>query len=265
MPKQAAVYLKDEQFEALIQNQGLDVDWEQAIMCDCLDSVTKQPDYNCPHCRGTGIVWLPSRPIQVIASSLQGSIDIYKNLGFVHPGTIYVTSSANHLLGWRDKLTFKTLSCKFSEVLTYSNNISSRAYKQIKSVIAVIHRGKYYLANVVKKITDDRRHIEIDVNKLKLEQGDKIGILYVTYPSYVVSNMMHELRASKTQPKGLLPTDTELPKQAMCKRIDFEYNIIEPTKRGSELDKCEGVCDAEDEKQPAPIPPKLDTNLLGDD
>lgn len=259
MPKQAAVYIKDDQLEALIENQGLDVDWEQAIMCDCLDSITKQPDYNCPHCKGTGIVYLPSRPIQVIASSLQGSIDIYKNLGFVHPGTVYVTSSANYLLGWRDKLTFKTLSCKFSEVLTYNNNSSTRAYKQIKSIIAIIHKGKYYLANVVKKISEDRRTIEIDSTKLTLNQGDKLGILYVTYPSYVVSNMMHELRAVKTQPKGLPPTDTELPKQAMCQRIDFEYNITEPTKRGEPLDECD-ICEASEDKA---IQPSLDTNLLG--
>ena len=265
MPKQAAVYIKDEQFEALIENQGLNVDWEQAMMCDCLDSITKQPDYNCPHCKGTGVVYLPSRPIQVIASSLQGSIDIYKNLGFIHPGTVYVTSSASFLLGWRDKLTFKTLSCKFSEVLTYSNGISSRAYKQIKSVIAIIHKGKYYLSNTIKTISDDRRHIVIDGTKLQLNQGDKIGILYVTYPTYVVSNMMHELRAVKTQPKGLPPTDTELPKQAMCQRIDFEYNVVEPTKRGTELDDCDGVCSAEDNKKPALTPPKLDKNLLGDD
>lgn len=235
MPKPVSVYFTLEGFDELVNSKGLKALWEQAFMCPCLHPDTKQPDYNCPYCKGTGIAYSPSREIPVVVSSLQGSEDIFKELGIVTPGSCYVTTRSTDILGWRDKLTFTGIRSKFSEVLVWENGKSSRLYKAITNPIALLYKGKYYIPKGVK--IEGRVITEVP---FKISDGERFSVLYYTHPTYLVSNMTHELRAQITKTKSSEHKETEFPKQAMCTRLDFEYEV-HPVERSSEssLDDCD--------------------------
>lgn len=247
MPRQVPVTFDVAQFDKAVEDMGLPAIYEQAVICDCINVETKQPDFNCKKCGGMGVQYLPPVAIKAVVSSMGGQHDIFKSFGITASGTAYATTSSRVILGWHDRLTFPDIKSKYSENLTMNGVTSSRARKPILSALAVIKDSVVYEPGkdfvivkndvtqspdlpVVPYTVDDRPdRTEYRISWVNPDtcppSGSRVSILYYTPPRYIVENMAHELRASISVVKSPVPRVVELPKQAFLKREDFMFDL----------------------------------------
>lgn len=138
-------------------------------------------------------------------------------------------------MGYRDRLRFPDFKCMFSEVLHWSEDdgrgISPKTYRNIKEVVFLADDQYEYEVGVDFEITEDGYHLRW-INKDYIDQldGKNMSLLYYTTPSYLVVDLLHELRAtlSDRNSKGG-ETFRELPKQYRVQREDFIYKIGDPS------------------------------------
>lgn len=241
------VELRETMFQEVINDRGQDCLWERAIVCNCLDKSTGQPHYNCPICHGSGFRYLPGQPIRVLITSMMSNYKL-ELPEFREPGTAYVTPSINVIMGYRDRLIFPEFKCLFSEILRFSTedygkNISAKTYRDIKSVEFLMDENNQYSQGEDFEIASDNFHIiwknpDIDVD------GKSFSLLYYTSPSYLVTDILHELRATLSMRKTTVEKFVELPKQYKVNREDFVYGISNSATENSELgssNNSEGV------------------------
>lgn len=210
------------QFDELIEQKGMIVQWEQAMFCHCYDESTGQPDYNCPYCGGSGFMYLPPIETKVVTTNIDGKFD-WTNVGLKQPGTAYATSLSAVLMGYHDRLLFPDFKSKYSEVLTFIDGKSSRLHKPAKAVIKLLSTSADYEQDIDFKISEDGYYLEwINVMTLP-EDSTRIPVLYVTSPSYIIIDLLHELRATYAKVKTPEDKFFELPKQFLIQREDFLY------------------------------------------
>lgn len=211
----AGASFNPQDFIALIEQQGYVVNWYPAIVCECFKN--NQPDIHCELCSGSGYRYLPCRQIKAITSSLSGGMEL-KVQGLQEPGSAYITPQIGNIMGYRDRIEFPEIECKYSQVLDVVGKKTTSTYRPIRRVNFVLSGNTVYEENNDFVISDDRHHLIFKEKPLT-----KISILYMTTPTYLVVDMSHELRSSR-QNKGTRAAYTvELPKQYMIKREDFVY------------------------------------------
>lgn len=212
-----------DQFDELIRQKGMNVFWEEAMICNCIREDTSQPDFNCSKCKGSGFIYLAPIQTKLITTVLNGKLD-FTNIGMIQAGTAYGTSLSTVLMGYHDRLLFPDFNSKYSEILVFNDGKSSKLHKPIKQVIKIFNEVAEYQIDVDFKISEDQYYIEWINPETWLEDGTKVSILYVTSPSYIIIDIMHELRGTWVEFK--MPQDTfkELPKQFLLKREDFMYD-----------------------------------------
>ena len=226
MPSRVNFY--EEEFDKLVTDRGQNCLWEQAVVCNCVSKDTFQPDFECKICKGTGYRYISPKKIIVIVSNQSGKYDL-NSLQLRESGTSFVTPRADVIMGFRDRLTFIDYRCKFSEVIHWGKNSkkSPTLHKPINEVLFLADSKYEYEAGIDFKISEDSYHLEwINEDYLKNMSDRRLSILYYTTPTYLVDDLLHELRGtlSDRKSRGQI-TFRELPKQYKVVREYFTYNI----------------------------------------
>lgn len=219
-----------EEFDTLIGQKGVECNYYPAVVCQCISEDTGQPDYSCPYCKGSGFRYLPYKPIRVLVTSLSGKTLLDK-LGLKESGTVYATPTSDIIMGFHDRLIFPNFRCKYSERIMFQqgSKISSETYRNIVEVEALIIDNKVLEIDKDFTISPDRYHIQLSYPLEELSNNPivKMGLLYYTNPSYLVDDLLHELRATYTERYVPKETYVELPKQYRLIREDFVYKTQE--------------------------------------
>lgn len=222
--------LYTEEFDTLIGQKGIECNYYPAIVCQCISEDSGQPDYSCPYCKGSGFRYLPPKQLRVLVTSLSGRTFL-DTLGLKESGTVYATPTSDTIMGFHDRLIFPKFRCKYSEriVFTQGSQISSETYRNIVEVETLMVDNKVLEFEKDFSISSDGYHIQllIPLEEITNEDTVKMGILYYTNPSYLVQDLLHELRATYTE--RFVPKETykELPKQYKLVREDFVYRAQE--------------------------------------
>lgn len=220
-------------YNDLVNQKGMKVDWEQAIVCECLSDDSHQPDFGCKRCNGSGFRYLPSKPIRVLSTTFSSSVKL-ETIGVREPGTAYITPPSDVIMGYRDRLTFVDFQCKYSEtiVINSETKFSDKTHRNIREVLFLIQGDSQYELGVDFEITKDEFHIKwLDDNTLP---SGNLSMLYLTTPSYLVVDLLHELRATYVKHKVPEEEFREFPKQYQVRREDFVYGVDEPTESNKE-------------------------------
>lgn len=228
--------LYGEEFNTLVINHGITCEYEPAIVCDCITKDSNQPSYVCPKCGGSGYRYLPKQTIKVIVTSFASRTE-QEVISMRESGTAYATPQSDIIMGFHDRLTFPDFKCKYSERLWIrpDETVTSKTYRNLKDVIMICHGNIQFEKDVDYKISKDGYHIEFSKPIGELIDGEDVeynedgslplSILYYTVPSYLVADILHELRSHYTI--RYTPTEKfeELPKQYRLKREDFIYDV----------------------------------------
>lgn len=229
----ARVNLYEDEINNLVINRGNVCEWERAMVCHCVTKDSGQPDFMCPTCGGSGYRYLPKQTIKVAVSSLNSQVEL-ETMELREPGTAYITPTKDIIMGYKDRLRFPDFKCIFSEVLHWSEEengrgISPKTYRNIKEVICLADDEYEYELGVDFEITEDKYHLRWK-NKEYIDKldGKDMSLLYYTTPSYLVIDLLHELRATLSDRNAPTETFRELPKQYKVQREDFIYKISDP-------------------------------------
>lgn len=207
-------------FDGLFESQGVKVLWEQAMFCPCLGQFNRdsgQPDFNCVTCHGSGFLYLPPKEIKVFVSNFSSQKE-FQQIGMLEKGTAYVTSSWDNLMGYHDRLTFVDFSSKHCEIFEFNNNLSEKTFRPAKALLNLASLTETF--DVRDFTIEQGRFIRANVPLLN---GTKVSVLYLTSPSYIIIDLVHELRATYRKFKFPENTFLELPKQYLVRREDFIY------------------------------------------
>lgn len=229
----ANVNIYNEEINEVVKQRGHNCDWQRAVVCHCVTADTGQPDFSCPTCGGSGYRYLKPVRIKVAVTSLTSQFNL-NTLEFREPGTAYVTPTDDIIMGYRDRLSFPDFKCIFSEVIHWNFEVdgldlSPKTYRNIKEVIFLADKDYEFEEGVDYEITKDRHHIKWLNKEYQSKINHKsMSLLYYTTPSYLVMDLLHELRATLSDRKTQNLTFRELPKQYRVKREDFIYKINSP-------------------------------------
>ena len=183
-----------ENFETLIQEQGYNTLWSQSIVCQCFEN--EQPDIHCPLCKGGGFRYLPKKPIKAVTTSLSGKLEV-KIQGLSQPGSAYITPQNGIIMGYRDRIEFMDIECKYSQNIKMGKRRTAATYRNIRRVLFVMRGNGVYEEGKDFKVTEDRHHLEWINDSTKPSEGELISVLYMTTPTYLVEDMVHELRSTQ--------------------------------------------------------------------
>ena len=258
------VEMWENMYDDVITDRGHDVKWERAVVCRCVSEDSGQPDYMCPICGGSGYRYMKPKDIRVLVTSINSKLELeVPNLR--EPGTAYVTCRDDTIMGYHDRLKFPNFKCMFSEVLRFSESeygrgISSKTYRDIRGVVFLADDQYEYEQGVDFEITEDEFHIRW-LNKDYIDEldGKTLSMLYYTTPSYIITDILHELRATMSMRKTPTEKFVELPKQYLVKREDFVYNVAEPEPVKKTEDTA--VDDDLDETDPINVDEDLDDEV----
>lgn len=229
----ANVNIYTEEINSLVLQRGHWAEWERAAVCHCVTRDSGQPNFLCPTCGGSGYRYLPAKRIKVAVSSISSRIEL-ETLETREPGTAYITPTDDIVMGYKDRLRFPDFRCIFSEVLHWSEEddgrgISPKTYRNIKDVVYLADDRFEYEVGVDFEITEDEHHLRwINEDYIDQLDGRNMSLLYYTTPSYLVTDLLHELRATLSDRKTPEATFRELPKQYKINREDFIYLIGTP-------------------------------------
>lgn len=206
-----------EDFEALIQNQGYNVQWEETVMCPCRGQNTA-PLITCKNCLGTGWVMLGLRQTKMIITSINNTTK-YTVWSPERKGTVQVTAFNRDKLSFMDRVTIIDSQTIDSEVLYLSNKdgegkrFAYTVYK-VNSVINIFGFDTPTSPLVPLVAGED---YEVDGYFLTLLENSKtqnmtvVSVRYFHYPQYFVIDIPHDIRSSNfrnfnnTERKMLLP------------------------------------------------------------
>ena len=244
----AKVNLYEETYEKLIHDLGINAIWEQAVVCNCVSSLTGQPNFVCPICHGSGYRYLKGKEIRVGVTSFDSRFTI-DSLMLREPGTAYCTPKADVIMGYKDRLSFPDFKCKFSEVIHWNFDedglgVSPKTFRDIRDVLFLADEQYEYEKNIDFTITEDKFHIKfIDVQQAKKFDGKSMSLLYYTTPSYLVDDLLHEVRSTMSDRNTPTETFRELPKQYKLVREDFQYGVKtpQPLSDNSDQPASEGI------------------------
>jgi len=222
--------LYHEEFDTLISQKGIECNYYPAIVCQCISEDSGQPNFSCPYCHGSGFRYLPYKQVRVLVTSLSGRSAL-DSLGLKESGVVYATPTSDVIMGFHDRLIFPKFRCKYSERIIFKrgNAISSETYRNIEEVETLLIDNKVLEVNKDFVVTEDKYHIQllVEFDELTTEPTLSAGLLYYTNPSYLVEDLLHELRATYTERYVPKETYKELPKQYKLSREDFVYKAQE--------------------------------------
>lgn len=227
----ARVNLYQDEIQKVIDDRGHRCLWQRASVCSCLSKDSGQPDFTCKRCHGSGYIYLPEQEV-IVAATMIDSRYQQNTLQFYEPGTLYLTPSREIIMGYRDRIRFPDFRCLYSEVVRFGDDpVSRRTYRNIVEPIYMSDVEYEFEQHVDYEVTEDRHHIRyIGTEYEQYVRGHSFSFLYYTTPSYLVVDLVHELRATLSDRNSTTgePVFVELPKQYRARREDFVYDVAEP-------------------------------------
>jgi hypothetical protein len=216
------VDIQPNRFDMLIEMQGYRLVWERGALCPCTPNnvQTKQPDPNCPFCKGIG--WFYFRPsnyvihsdtigaldsvqaalvakpsavmIRGILSDLSSKTTPYDTIGRWPSGQTFVTVRAPNKIGYFDRLTNLDATISFSETVTITS--SNRTTLQPRYPIVAVNT----IRSLVHEYTDEDMSIvagNIVWNAGKAPSlGTIITLHYLCHPTWLITEHPHAIRAT---------------------------------------------------------------------
>lgn len=233
----ARVNLYQDEIQKVIDDRGHRCLWQRAAVCSCLSKDSGQPDFTCKRCHGTGYIYLPEQEI-IVAATMFDSRYQQNTLQLYEPGTLYVTPSREIIMGYHDRLRFPDFRCLFSEVVRFDDSrISARTYRNIIEPVHFCDTEYEFEEHSDYVITEDGYHVEYVGDEYeKYVRNHSFSILYYTTPSYLIVDLVHELRATLSDRNSATGEAVfiELPKQYRARREDFIYGVAEPEQTRTE-------------------------------
>ncbi|QKE56366.1 hypothetical protein [Bacillus phage YungSlug] len=222
--------LKPEEFDRAIYQKGARVVWEKSMLCSCIDENSGQGDFTCPACKGKGYIFFGAENIRAVVGSINGGRD-QTPIGLLDVGTSYVTTRAENLVGFRDRLTFTDFVTPYSQVITFDEGKNADKGMKLRYDIKSIVSIRILSTEIPKEnwtLSDDHKYIKFDEGIMG--DGDRFSVLAQVAPSYIVIDLPHELRGTFVKFGNPDEEWVILPKQLMVKRED-----LMPLQRGQVL------------------------------
>lgn len=214
-----------DKFDKLITEKGMNILWQEAMLCFCMGENKGQPNFNCKWCKGSG--YLYSTPISTVAViSKLGGDQNFEPIGNRSVGDAYLTPLSSIIMGWHDRIIFTDLSSKYSEAISIKYGKSLKLKHQVKKIVSAQYRDSILDLEKVQ-IINDGWNIQIDSGYMTSEGLDNdfyLSILYTTSPIYSIIDIPHELRGTQV---GNSKNFVELSKQYLIKREDLTYVQIQ--------------------------------------
>lgn len=220
-----------EEFDTALNQKGIECSYQPAIVCECITHDSNQPLFSCPLCGGSGYRYLPAKDIRVLVTSFASKTES-EMIGLRESGTAYATPPSDIIMGFHDRLVFPKFECKYSERIWIKKGkmISTKTYRNIKRVEMLLMGNSAFELGVDFEVDSDTYHIKLlkpieELMEESVYEDVPLSILYYTTPSYLVVDLLHELRATYTERHVPTETFVELPKQYRLRREDFIYNV----------------------------------------
>lgn len=218
-------------FDELIEIKGYRLVWQRAMFCPCKSNndQTKQPDPNCPECKGGG--WLYFRPagsvvdldaigemdelqaslvnqpdavvVRGIMTNFTSKLDPIDKLGHWGEGGTSVTVRFQNKIGYYDKLTNLDSTIAYSEVVTI--DAASQATLVPRYPIAEV--------NQVRSLTTvyDEDDFDVVVGSIVWKPGmapaldTVVSLHYNCHPVWLVMTHPHAIRSTNVAKKLKVP------------------------------------------------------------
>jgi len=231
------------EFEAIVQNKGYNVLWEETIMCPCRGENTS-PLLTCKNCLGTGWVMLGLRQTKMIITSINSNTK-YTVWSPERKGTIQVTALNRDKLSYMDRITIIDSETIDSEILYLSNkdvNGKSYAYSVYKmnSIINIFGFSSPTSPLVPLTLGEDYEFNDYTFtlkSNLKTQNMKIVSIRYKHYPQYFVIDIPHDIRSSNIRDENHTERKIYLPINAIAAKAS--YVIDRPSLIGQNIDNTQ--------------------------
>lgn len=215
-------------FDKAISEKGINISWEEAMLCFCVGENQGQPSFNCKYCNGSGYLYSKPKATIALVSKIGGKQN-FEATGSRSVGDAYLTPLSNVIMGFHDRITFTDFKSKYSESVNILFGKSVKLKHPAKSIISAQYRDliidpkDILIINNGWNITIFPDLINTYVNDDKKQKGNNffVSLLYSTAPSYSIVDILHELRGTQVGPSK---TFVELSKQYLIKREDISYD-----------------------------------------
>jgi len=243
----ARVDLRDQDFDALIENKGYSVIHEKALKCPCKSKGDPGNLSSCKNCGGTG--WIFVNPIRTKMVVQQMNISKkYEQEGDLSFGTAHVTPRSVDKLSRMDRITLENAETETSEVINFKYQ-SGETFAYCSFPIKTI----YYLGlfdsddREIKRLTlgEDFNFINNTVKiinqSILVNENTSASIRYLHAPQYHVVQLGRDAMEQSIK-KGRSETLKDFPQSALVRRADYLWdveNLIKDTLiDNSFLDQC---------------------------
>jgi len=232
-----------ESFEALIQNQGYNVQWEETVMCPCRGENTS-PLLTCKNCLGTGWVMLGLRQTKMIITSINNTTK-YTVWSPERKGTVQVTAFNRDKLSYMDRVTIIDSETIDSEVLYLSNkDIGGKSYAysvyRMNSIINIFGFSSPTSPLVPLILGEDYEfsdYVFTLISNPKTENMKLVSIRYRHYPQYFVIDIPHDIRSSNVRDDNNTERKIYLPINAIAAKAS--YVLDRPSLIGQNIDNTQ--------------------------
>lgn len=198
-----------------IDDRGIDVLWERAYFCPCLNPESGHPRMDCPRCHGKGIAYLPAKETKMIIQSQEKGINNI-DIGILESGTAIGTTKLEHRISYRDRFTVP-------EVLMPQSMVYYVNESRIKKGIPLYYDVKEVTFITTQEDIVREEEYEIKNNRLFLDSKYKnqtVTINILMTLRYVVSDILKESRYQYTKFNQPKPRFDNLPQKLLLKRED---------------------------------------------
>ena len=216
-----------EEFEAIIQNQGYNVQWEETVMCPCRGENTS-PLLTCKNCLGTGWVMLGLRQTKMIITSINTTTR-YTVWSPERRGTVQVTAFNRDRLSYMDRITITDSDTIDSEILYMSSpDADEKRYAytvyRVNSMINVFGLSSPISPLVPLTLGEDFEFSGYTftlLNNNKTKDMKVVSVRYRHYPQYFVIDIPHDIRSSNIRDYNNTERKIHLPINAVAAKASY--------------------------------------------
>lgn len=204
-------------FERLLDQKGLCFKWEKATVCFCSreDGTT---DAACTACLGYGWLYFDPIDITVVVTTLKDTI-AFSDQGVQGNwilGKVSITSPAKHNLSYKDRLTSRDSQITYSQLLFMGSK--ERLRYDALEIVFLSSELQIFISGVDYTIVDG--NINWLPNK-KPPDGTAVTIRYITNPSYIILEAIHEIRDTTLVPNVF----TRMPRNHLAE-LDYLHEVV---------------------------------------
>lgn len=184
-------------FASLVQQYGYDVRWSKFIRCPNIDP--KQPDHHrigCTLCDRVGRVYYDPLVTRMIASSFATATQWNPESQYDR-GTVYFTTLPDARVSFRDKIEMLSAEVRYSEVVLLTATSSYALRFNPTSIESVLTSNGTLVDPASISLNGDGT-----ITFATPPGTPSVSIAYNHHPVYIVTDLMHVVRDSRTTVGG---------------------------------------------------------------